>query len=102
MKDYPNEERTFCEDSAKEESPLLVQNPRKRKPEEDPEDEDHDIKQRKEFESWDDIEELMRARVVRGNCRRGDEGPSDLFSDVWQEIWEDKLEEEHKKNFYRD
>ena len=60
------------------------------------------MKKRKEFESWDDLEELMRARVIRGNCRRGDEGPSNLFSDVWQEIWEDDLEEEHKRNFYSD
>ena len=44
--DYPNEERTCCEDSAKEDSPRMSQNPRKRKIEEDPDDEDHDVKRR--------------------------------------------------------
>ena len=44
----------------------------------------------------------MRIRAVRGDYRRGDEGPLDLFADVWQEIWEDDLEKEHKKNFYSD
>ena len=75
---------------------------RKRKPEEDPDDKGHDVKRRKEFESWEDLEELMRERFIRGNWRRVDEGPSNLFSNVWQEIWEDDLEEKHKRNFYRD
>ena len=83
--DYPKEERN-CEDSAKEDSPRMSQNPRKQKIEEDPDDKDHDMKKRKELESWDDLEELMRARVVRENCRRGDEGPSNQFSEVWQEV----------------
>ena len=42
----------------------------------------------------------MRARMVRGNCRTRDEGPLDLFKDVWQEFWEDDLGKEHKRNFY--
>ena len=77
-------ERNHCgEDSAKEESLHIDQNLRKRKPEEDPDEEDHDMKRIKEFESWKDLEELMRARVVRGNCRRRDEGPPNQFSEVW-------------------
>ena len=35
---------------------------------------------------WDDLKDLMRVRVPRGNCRTRDEGASDLFTDVWQEI----------------
>ena len=41
---------------------------------------------------------INRARIVRGNCRTRDEGPSDLFTDVWQEIWNNDLEKEHKGN----
>ena len=74
----------------------------KRKPEEGLDDENHDVKRRKKFETWRDLEELIRARVVRGNYRRADEGPLDLFTDAWQKIWEDDLEKEHKKNFYGD
>ena len=77
-----NERNRCCEDSAKEESSHMDQNPRKRRLEEDPGDEDHNVKRRKEFESWKDLEELMRARVVRGNCKRGDKGPSDRFADM--------------------
>ena len=60
--------------------------------EEDLDEEDQEVKRRNEFESWKDLEDLTRARMLRGNYRRGDEGPSDLFVDVWQEIWEDDLE----------
>ena len=63
-------------------------------------EEEHELKWRKEFESWGDLEELTKARIVKGNCRRGDEGPSNLFVDVWHEIWEDDLEKAHKKKFY--
>ena len=76
------EKADCCEDSAREASPRMDPNLRKWKPKEDPDDEDHDVKWRKDFETWKDLEELMKARVVRGNCRRGDEGPLDLFADV--------------------
>ena len=83
------------EDNAKEEFPRMDQSSRKRKPEEEPE-----VKRRKEFESWEDLEDLMESRMVTGNCRKGDEGPSYLFTEVWQEVWEDDLEKEHRRNFY--
>ena len=37
--------------------------PRKRKLEED-----REVKRQKEFESWEDLEDLMKARIPRGNC----------------------------------
>ena len=62
----------------------MDQSSRKRKPKEDLGDEEHEVKQGKEFESWEDLEELMKTRVLRGKkCRRADEGPLDLFIDVW-------------------
>ena len=78
------------------------QKSRKRKPEEDPDEEEHEAKPRKELESWDDLEGLMKCRMVRGKCRKAYEGLSYLFTDVWQEIWEDGLEKEHRRNFYSD
>ena len=50
----------------------------------------------------EDLEDLMRARVPRGNCRTRDEAPSDLFADVWQEISDDDLEKAHSRNFYNE
>ena len=44
----------------------------------------------------------MRARIPRGNCRTRDEGPSDLFADVWLEIRGDDLEKGHRRSFYGD
>ena len=41
----------------------MDQNSRKRKPEENLEDEEHEVKQRKEFETCDDLEELMKSRI---------------------------------------
>ena len=80
----------------------MDQTSRKTNSEEDPDEEEHEVKQRKEFESWEDLEDLMRARMVIGNCSKGDEGPSDLFVEVWWEMWEDDLEKEHRRNFYCD
>ena len=43
-------------------SPPKNHNSRKRGPEEDLDDEDHEVKRRRESESWDDLKELMKAR----------------------------------------
>ena len=77
------EEKTRCsKDKDKESLPHMDQGSRKRKSEGDPNEEEHEVKRRKEFESWDDLKELMKSRMLRGNCKRANEGPSDLFTDV--------------------
>ena len=73
---------------------------RKRDPEEEPEKTDHEDKRRKEFDSWNDLEDLMRARAPRGssgNFERGE--PSNHFCVFWEEIWDDKLERRHKRRY---
>ena len=75
-------------------------NSKKKKLEEDPEEEDHEIKNRKEFETWEDVENLTRVTAPRENCRTRDKGSLEVFADVWQEIYEDDLEKENKRNFY--
>ena len=70
---------------------------RKRGPEED-----HEVKRRKEFDSWKDLEDLMRARTPRGNRRRSERGePSHHFIEIWEEVWDDDLKRAHRRNFYR-
>ena len=80
-------------------SPRKSENSKKRKPEKDPDDEDHEIKRRMEFESWEDFDDLMRARIPKGNDRTRGEGPSDLVAGVWPEIWQGDIEREYKRNF---
>ena len=67
-------------------SPQEIENSKKRKLEKNPDEEDPEVKWRKDFESWEDLEDLMRVRIPRRNCRTRDEGLLDLFADVWQEI----------------
>ena len=73
---------------------------RKRDPEEEPDERDHEVKRRKEFDSWNDLEDLMKARVPRENSGRFEKGePSDHFIEIWEEIWDGELERRHKMNF---
>ena len=96
------EENGGHDDVKDEETPPKNKNSRKRKREEDLDQEDHEIKREKEFESREDLEELMWARAPRGNYRKRDEGPSNQSAEVWQEIWEDDLRKKHRRNFYRE
>ena len=77
------EEDMSGHDKAKEKKPpKKTENSKKREMEEDLDEEDHEVKRRKEFESWEDLEDLIRARMPMGNCRRRNEGPSNLFTNV--------------------
>ena len=53
--------------------------PKRGKVKEDPDNEDHEVKRWKEFELWEDLKNLMSARIPRGNCRTRDEGTSNPF-----------------------
>ena len=81
-------------------SPRKGRNSKKRKIADGLDNKYHAVKIRKEFEWWEGLDDLMRARIPWGNCRTRGEGPSDLFADVWQEIWEDDVKKAHKKNLY--
>ena len=57
----------------------------------EPEDDDYPCKCVKEWDSWDNLEEVMQSRIPETNCRWKDEGPSDVNAEVWPKIWDFKL-----------
>ena len=59
--------------------------------EEDLEDDDYPCKRVKEWDSWEDLKELIQSRILKINYRWKDEGPSNLNVEVWPEIWDFKL-----------
>ena len=74
----------------------------KRGSEEEPDEKDNEVKRKKEFASWNDLENLMRARIPKESGRRFEKRePSYHFIEIWEEIWDDGLEKRHKKNLSR-
>ena len=61
-------------------------NPKKGKRENELDEEDHKIKRKKDYDSWDNLEDLMRATTNPRSYSKRDEGPSDLYAKVWEEI----------------
>ena len=82
LEEEENEEsKESSEPSLKNEKETYI-NSKKREPEGKPDDENHEMKGRKEFGMWEDLKGMMRCRIPRVNCKTRYEEPSDLFADV--------------------
>ena len=77
------EEKTRCsKDKDKESLPHMDQGSRKRKSEETQDDDNHQLKRRREFDTGKDLHDLICSQIPRTKWRIKDEGSSDLFAEV--------------------
>ena len=70
---------------------------RKQSIEEDLKDSNYPCKRVKQWDSWEDCEDLMHSSIPQTNCRWKEGGPSDLNSEVWPEIWDEELYQELRR-----